>query len=57
MGAGFDLTGSYRGALALFAAATLVAAMLMTLLGPYRYRAGEPDETAQIVPLQAEIRP
>jgi MFS family permease len=57
MGAGFDLTGSYRGPLASFAAATLVAATLMTRLGPYRYRAGEPDENDQIVPLQAEIRP
>ena len=37
MGAGFDLTGSYHGPLASFFAATLVAAALMTRLGPYRY--------------------
>lgn len=57
MGAGFDLTGSYRGSLASFVAATLVAATLMTRLGPYRYRASEPDESDQIVDLQAEIQP
>ncbi len=43
MGAGFDRTGSYRAPLASFFAVTLVAAALMTLLGPYRYRVGEPD--------------
>jgi MFS family permease len=43
MGAGFDLTGSYRGPLASFFAATLVAAALMLRLGPYRCRAGEPE--------------
>jgi MFS family permease len=45
MGAGFDLTGSYRGPLVSFFAATLVATALMTRLGPYRYRAGEPQQT------------
>ncbi len=55
MGAGFDLTGSYRGPLASFFAATLV--VLMTRLGPYRYRAGEPDENDQIVHVQAKDRP
>jgi nitrate/nitrite transporter NarK len=44
MGASFDRTGSYHGALATFLAATLVATVLMTRLGPYRYRAGESDE-------------
>jgi MFS family permease len=39
MGAGFDLTGSYRTPLAGFFAATLVAIVLITRLGPYRYRA------------------
>lgn len=39
MGVGFDSTGSYRLPLASFCAATLVAAILMTRLGPYRYRA------------------
>jgi len=37
MGAGFDLTGSYRVPLMAFLAATLLAAVLMTHLGPYRY--------------------
>jgi MFS family permease len=41
MGASFDRTGSYRVALVTFLAATLVAAVLMTRLGPYRYRAGQ----------------
>jgi MFS family permease len=39
MGAGFDLTGSYRVPLMAFLAATLLAAVLMTHLGPYRYHA------------------
>lgn len=51
MGAGFDLTGSYRGPLASFFAATLVAAALMTRLGPYRYRASEPDDNEQVLRL------
>jgi MFS family permease len=45
MGAGFDRTGSYRVALVTFLAATLVAAVLMTRLGPYRYPAGQSEET------------
>jgi MFS family permease len=56
MGAGFDLTGSYRGPLASFFAATLVATVLMTRLGPYRYVAGEPDGNDQIVHVQPEER-
>jgi MFS family permease len=40
MGAGFDATGSYRRPLASFFVSTLIAAALMTRLGPYRYRAG-----------------
>ena len=36
MGIGFDFTGSYRSVLAMFVAATLAAAALMTRLGPYR---------------------
>ena len=44
MGASFDRTGSYRVALVIFLAATLVATSLMTRLGPYRYRAGELDD-------------
>jgi nitrate/nitrite transporter NarK len=41
MGASFDRTGSYRVAMVTFLAATLVAAVLMTRLGPYPYRAGQ----------------
>lgn len=44
MGASFDRTGSYRSALATFLGATLVAAVLMTRLGPYRYRAAQLDD-------------
>lgn len=36
MGIGFDATGSYRAVLGVFVLASLVAAMLMTRLGPYR---------------------
>ena len=38
MGAGFDKTGSYRTPLVAFAAATLLAAALLTRLGAYRYQ-------------------
>jgi MFS family permease len=38
MGAGFDKTGSYRGPLIAFTAATLFAAILLTRLGAYRYQ-------------------
>jgi hypothetical protein len=48
MGASFDRTGSYRVALVTFLAATLVAAILMTRLGPYLYRAGQPIDNEQI---------
>ena len=48
MGACFDRTGSYRLALATFLAATLVAAVLMTRLGAYRYRAGQPVDNGAI---------
>jgi hypothetical protein len=44
MGASFDRTGTYRGALTIFLAATLVAAVLMFRLGPYRYRAGQSED-------------
>lgn len=57
MGFAFDLTGSYRWPLASFFAATLVATALMTRLGPYRYRAGEPDENDQIVHDPPDARP
>jgi cyanate permease len=48
MGASFDRTGSYRGALMTFLAATLVAAVLMTRLGPCRYRASQPIDHEHI---------
>jgi cyanate permease len=57
MGAGFDITGSYHVPLIAFFAATLVAAVLMTRLGPYRYRAGQQHEDVPIVRLQAEDEP
>ena len=57
MGAGFDFTGSYHAPLTAFFAATLVAAILMIRLGPYRYRASQPDEIEQILPVQAEDQP
>ena len=38
MGAGFDRTGSYRGPLVAFVAATLLAATLLSRLGAYRYQ-------------------
>jgi MFS family permease len=57
MGAGFDLTGSYRVPLLVFLAATLLAAVLMTRLGPYGYRAENPNENDPRVHLRAEDRP
>jgi MFS family permease len=39
MGAAFDRTGSYRVALMAFFVAALIAAVLMTRLGPYRFGA------------------
>jgi MFS family permease len=57
MGVAFDLTGSYRAPLASFLAATLLATVLMTRLGPYRYRAGELDENDLAVHVHAEDRP
>jgi MFS family permease len=57
MGAGFDLTGSYRAPLIAFLAATVIGAVLMTRLGPYKYRAGEPDGNDQVLQLPGEDRP
>jgi cyanate permease len=57
MGAGFDRTGSYRGPLVAFFAANLLAAFLMTRLGPYRYRPTEADENDHIVRAPAEDQP
>lgn len=41
MGAGFDRTDSYAAPLALFFVAALLAMLLMTRLGPYRYSASQ----------------
>jgi MFS family permease len=43
MGAGFDRTGSYSGPLVGFLLAILLATVLMTRLGPYRFRPPEPN--------------
>jgi MFS family permease len=43
MGAGFDRTGSYSGPLIGFLLALLVATVLMTRLGPYRFGPPEPN--------------
>ena len=43
MGAGFDRTGSYSGPLIGFFLAILLATVLMTRLGPYRFRPPEPN--------------
>lgn len=42
MGAGFDGTGSYREPLVGFFLAILLATVLMTRLGPYRFRSPQP---------------
>ena len=58
MGAGFDLTGSYRVPLAVLFASAVVATVLMTRLGPYRYQARQPDEKEPMLKVlrQLEIR-
>ena len=53
MGADFDLTGSYRVPLMAFLAATVIALVPMTRLGPYRYRGSEPEERDQFVSIEA----
>jgi MFS family permease len=50
MGARFDRTGSYRGPLIAFLIASVIAAVLMTCLGPYRFRTQQPVENQQILP-------
>jgi MFS family permease len=53
MGAGFDRTGSYRGPLIAFLFATLIAAVLMTRLGPYRFRAEQPVARQEVMAASA----
>ena len=57
MGAGFDRTGSYRDPLIAFFVATLIAAILMTRLGPYRFRARPHDEKQDLSANAAEGEP
>jgi MFS family permease len=57
MGAGFDRMGSYRAVFVAFLVGNLLAAFLITRLGPYRYRAGEPNENEEVVHLQLRERP
>jgi MFS family permease len=54
MGAGFDSTKAYTVPLAGFFVAMLVAAWLMTRLGPYRYAAERPHAAHGVAPVQAE---
>lgn len=57
MGAGFDLTGSYRAPLAGLFTSTLLATVLMTRLGPYPYGVRESDENGRIFMRPAEEIP
>jgi MFS family permease len=54
MGAGFDSTGSYRGTLIPFLLAALIAAVLMSRLGPYRFLPQQPVERLEILPAAEE---
>lgn len=51
MGAGYDRTGSYTGPLVGFFLAILLAAVLMTRLGPYHFR---PPEVNIAIPMKHE---
>lgn len=53
MGLGFDKTGSYAVPLAGFFCAALVSILLMTRLGPYRYRARMSDSDGDATPVVA----
>ena len=48
MGAAFDRTGSYSAPLIGFLVATLLATVLMTRLGPYRFRSSEPNVASRV---------
>jgi len=50
MGAGFDLTGSYTLPLMMFLIAVMVAVVLMTRLGPYRFGVRFSDESGCLYP-------
>jgi hypothetical protein len=47
MGVGFDKTGSYVVPLSGFFCAAVLAAILILMLGPYRYRVGLSSEASQ----------
>jgi MFS family permease len=47
MGAGFDRTRSYSGPLAGFLVATVLGAILIGRLGPYRFRPPQPNDVRQ----------
>jgi len=49
MGAGFDLTDSYRAPLAVLLISASVGAVLMTKLGPYRYRPPRTADREQVL--------
>jgi hypothetical protein len=57
MGAGFDLTGSYRTPLAALFISTLLATALIAQLGPYRYHARRPEENASVLQVQVGEQP
>jgi MFS family permease len=57
MGAGFDLTGSYRTPLAALFISTLLATVLIAQLGPYRYHARRPEENASVLQVQVGEQP
>jgi MFS family permease len=56
MGTAFDRTGSYRGTLIAFLVALVIAAVLMTRLGPYRFGARESIENETIMPANVAER-
>jgi MFS family permease len=56
MGARFDRTGSYRGPLVAFLIASLIAAVLMTRLGPYRFSARQAIENQPVLPTSVAER-
>jgi MFS family permease len=53
MGAGFDRNGSYRGPLIAFLITALIAAVLMTRLGRYRFGAQERVARQEVLPARA----
>jgi MFS family permease len=54
MGAGFDLTGSYSPPLAVLFISASLAAVLMTQLGPYRYRPCQAANRERVLAVEAK---